>query len=267
MLELLDYDFFRNALIAVLMLSVGSAVIGAYIVTRRMTAIAGGITHACFGGLGLGYFLGLNPVITAGAVAVVSSLGVEWMSRRHQVRADSAVAVVWSLGMAMGVLFVFLTPGYVPELNGFLFGNILTVSRADIISFGIFTLLLLIFYVSRFEVITACAFDPDFARVRHLPVRSVTTIMTVFIAVGIVLTIRLVGVMLLMSMISLPVMTAELFTRRMKPLVALSAAVSAACCVSGLLAATVVDVPASALIVIVLTCVYILAATVSLRLH
>lgn len=260
MTELLAYDFFRNALIAVIILSIGAAIVGAYIVTRRLAAIAGGITHACFGGLGLGYFLGISPLLTAGAVAIASSLGVEWVSRRHSVRPDSAIAVVWSLGMAIGVIFVFLTPGYVPELNSFLFGNILTVNRADLWAFAIFTALLIAYYTARFEVITACAFDPDFARVRHLPVTAVTTVMTVFIAVGIVLTIRLVGVMLLMSMISLPVMTAELFTQRMKPLVMLSAAVSAISCVSGLFIATVVDVPASALIVMVLIGGYAAAA-------
>lgn len=260
MIELLSYDFFRNALIAVIILSICAAIVGAYIVTRRLAAIAGGVTHACFGGLGLGYFLGISPLLTAGAVAVASSLGVEWVSRRHSVRPDSAIAVVWSLGMAVGVIFVFLTPGYVPELNSFLFGNILTVSSADLLAFTIFTALLIGYYAARFEVVTACAFDPDFARVRHLPVTAVTTVMTIFIAVGIVLTIRLVGVMLLMSMISLPVMTAELFTRRMKPLVILSGVISAVSCVSGLFVATVVDVPASALIVIVLIGVYAVSA-------
>lgn len=264
MAELFSYEFFQNALLGVVILSIGASLIGAYIVTRRLSAIAGGITHACFGGLGLGYFLGWNPILAAGGVAVLSSLGVEWLSRRHAVRADSAIAVVWALGMALGVLFVFLTPGYVPELNSFLFGNILTVSRADLMAFGVYTLSLCGFYAARFRVITACAFDPDFARVQHLPVRRVTTVMTVFIAVGIVLTIKLVGVMLLMSMISLPVMTAELFVKRMKPLILLSAVLSAGCCVAGLFLATAVDVPASALIVLTLVGAYALASAVRL---
>ncbi|MDE6653181.1 MAG: metal ABC transporter permease, partial [Muribaculaceae bacterium] len=128
MTEFLQYEFFRNALVGVIIISVAAAMIGTYIITRRLVAISGGITHACFGGLGLGYFLGINPILMAAVFAIASAMGVEWMSHRVNVREDSAIAVVWSVGMAIGVLFVFLTPGYVPELNSFLFGNILTIS-------------------------------------------------------------------------------------------------------------------------------------------
>ncbi len=119
----LEFAFFRNALAGLAIISIASALIGTYIVTRRMVSIAGGVTHACFGGLGLGYYLGFNPVVTAALFAIASSLGVELMSGRGRVREDSAIAVVWAIGMAVGILFVFLTPGYVPELNTFLFGK------------------------------------------------------------------------------------------------------------------------------------------------
>lgn len=263
MTELLGMEFFRNALIGILIISVASAVIGTYIYTRRLVSIAGGITHACFGGLGIGYFLGISPILTAGLFAVGSSLGVEFMSSRYRVREDSAIAVVWSLGMAIGVLFVFLTPGYVPELNAFLFGNILTITRADIAAFAIFTAVLLLYVCLNFNRIIACAFDRDFARIVGLPVTLITTVMTVFIAVGIVLTIKLVGVMLLMSMLSLPQMIAETFYNRIKPMMIASAVVSALCCVGGLLAATVIDVPCSALIVIIMAIVFAFAKLTS----
>ena len=135
MLDILSYGFFQNALLGVLTVSIAAAIIGTYIVTRRMVFIAGGVTHACFGGLGLGYFLGISPILMAGVFAVASSLGVEWLSKRQSVREDSAIGVIWALGMAIGTLFIFLTPGYVPELNSFLFGNILTISSADIAAF------------------------------------------------------------------------------------------------------------------------------------
>ena len=129
MFRFLDYSFFCNSLVGVVLISICAAVIGTYIITRRMAAISGGVTHACFGGLGLGYYLGINPVISAGVFAIASSIGVEVLSRRMSLREDSAIAVIWALGMALGVLFVFLTPGYVPELNAFLFGNIRTISN------------------------------------------------------------------------------------------------------------------------------------------
>ena len=222
MIEYFDYPFFVNALWGVVLISVASAIVGTYIVARRMVAICGGITHACFGGLGLGCFMGWNPL---------------------------AIAVVWSLGMALGVLFVFLTPVYVPELNSFLFGNILTVTRTDLWLFGGFTAVLASFFALNYRRIVAVAFDPDFARVAGLPVRLLQGVMSVLVAVCIVLAIRLVGVMLLMAVISLPQLTAEVACRRFGSIMAGSVAVSLVCSVAGLFLSMAVDVPCSALIV------------------
>ncbi len=257
-MELFAYDFFRNALIGVVLISIASSVIGTYIVSRRLVSISGGVTHACFGGLGLGYFLGWNPLLGAALFAIASSLGVQWMSSRHRVREDSAIAVVWALGMAIGTLFIFLTPGYVPELNTFLFGNILTISRGDLWAFGIFTVVLLVFMACFFQTIVICAFDPDFARVKQLPVTFISTAMTVLVAICIVLTIRLVGVMLLMSMLTLPQMIAETYSHRFRSIMLLSVAISLICCVAGVMLATVIDVPCSALIVLTMAAAYII---------
>lgn len=163
-MQFLEYEFFRNALLGVVIISIAAAIVGTYIITRRMVAISGGITHACFGGLGLGYFLGINPIVMAGVFAVGASVAVEWLSSKLHVREDSAIAVVWALGMAAGVVFVFLTPGYVPELNTFLFGNILTISRADIVAFAVYTLLLIAFMAVFYRQIIACAFDREIGR-------------------------------------------------------------------------------------------------------
>ncbi len=259
MTELFEYTFFKNAVVGIVIISIAVAVIGTYIATRRLISISGGITHACFGGLGLGYFLGVNPVLMAAAFAVTSSIGVEWLSSRYNVREDSAIAVVWALGMAVGVLFVFLTPGYVPELNSFLFGNILTISSSDIWAFAIYTTVLVAFFMLFYDKIVACAFDRDFARVSHLPVRFISYAMTVFVAVCIVLSIRMVGIMLLMSMLSLPQMIAETYCRRFKGMMLASVLITMACCLSGLLLSAVIDVPCSAVIVLLLVVVYILS--------
>ena len=257
-MEIFDYDFFRNALTGVILISIASAVIGTYIVTRRLVSISGGVTHACFGGLGLGYYLGWNPLFGAALFAIASSLGVQWMSSRHRVREDSAIAVIWALGMAIGTLFIFLTPGYVPELNTFLFGNILTISSSDIWAFAIFTVVLIIFMAAFFKKIVICAF------VKQLPVMFISTAMTVLVAVCIVLTIRLVGVMLLMSMLALPQMTAETFCHRFKTIMFLSIAISLLCSLAGLFLATVIEVPCSALIVLTMTAAYIIARLIAL---
>lgn len=259
MTELLDYAFFRNAIYGIVIISIAAAIIGTYIMTRRMVFISGGITHACFGGLGLGYYLGISPIAMAAVFAIASSIGVEWMSSRFRVREDSAIAVVWALGMAIGVLFVFLTPGYVPELNSFLFGNILTITTSDLWAFGIFTLVLVAFFMLFYDKIVACAFDRDFARVSGLPVRFISYSMTILIAVCIVLTIRLVGIMLLISMLTMPQMIAETMTHRFKPMMAVSIGTAMVCSLAGLLVASLIDVPCSAVIVILMVVAYVIA--------
>ena len=257
MIDLLQYSFFTNALIGVIIISVAAAFIGTYIVTRRLVSISGGITHACFGGLGLGYFLGVSPILMASVFAIGASAGVEWLSERYRVREDSATAVVGALGMAIGVLFIFLTPGYVPELNAFLFGNILTISHSDLWAFAIYTIILALFFVIFYDKIIACAFDRDFARVSQLPVRVISYIMTAMVAVCIVLTIKLVGIMLLMSMLTLPQMIAEMFAPRFKTMVIFSMIISIVCGVAGLFISAIINVPCAAVIVVLFSLSFI----------
>lgn len=267
MFEIFNYAFFQNALLGVLLVSVASAMIGTYIVTRRLVFITGGITHACFGGLGLGYYLGINPIFAAGVFAVASSLGVEWMSARKNVREDSAIAVVWAFGMAIGTLFIFLTPGYVPDLNSFLFGNILTISRSDIAAFAIFLVVLAMFFLLFYRCIIVCAFDRDFAATKQIPVTVVNSIMSVMVAVCVVLTIRLIGIMLLMSLLTMPQMIAELFATRFGKMMILSVLAGLLCSVAGLVGSYLfgvylVSVPASVTIVLMLIVVYAAARVI-----
>ncbi|NLO67915.1 MAG: metal ABC transporter permease, partial [Bacteroidales bacterium] len=129
-LEFFNYQFIVNALLASLLGSITAGIIGTYIVTRRMVFITGGITHASFGGLGLGYFIGINPMLGAGQFGILAGLGVEFLSKYRKIREDSVIAMTWSFGMAVGIIFIFITPGYAPNLMSYLFGNILTVSNA-----------------------------------------------------------------------------------------------------------------------------------------
>jgi hypothetical protein len=264
-MDILNYGFFQNALWGIGLISITAAVIGAYVVCRRMAALAGGVTHACFGGLGLGYFLGWNPLWLAMAFAIGSSLIVERMSSHGRVRSDSAIAVVWAIGMAIGVLFVFMTPGYVPELTTFLFGNILTISTYDLIMEAMYAAILVAVFTIAHRQIVACAFDPDFARVSGLRVSAINLMMTVLVGIGIVLTIRLIGVMLLMSTLALPALAAENLTRRYIPMTLTAVALSLATSYAALLLSTLVDVPCSAFIVLFQAAAY--ALTLPLRHH
>ena len=255
-MDIFAYKFFINALIGISIISIASAIIGTYIVTRRMVSISGGITHACFGGLGLGYYLGVNPVLMASVFAVAASLFVETLSQKWKVREDSAIAVVWALGMAIGVIFIFMTPGYVPELTSFLFGNILTIITGDIVLFACYTAILVIFFSLYFKTIVAVAFDRDFARISGMPVTAISLTMTVLIALCIVLTIKLVGIMLLMSMLSLPQMIAENFFHKYKSIMLASVAISLIGSLTGLFLSVAINVPCSALIVAVFAAMF-----------
>lgn len=256
--DLLSYAFFQNALIGVSLISIACAVIGVYVVTRRMTFIAGGITHTCFGGLGLGYFLGFNPIAMSALFAIAGGLGVNALSK-VKVREDSAIAVIWAFGMALGILFVFLTPGYVPELNSFLFGNVLNITRSDLWIFATFAITVIAVYAAFGRLIVAVSFDEDFARTRHLPVTLVNTVMMILVCICIVLTIKMIGIMMLMSLISIPQLIAERFTHSYTRMMWISGIVSLFGCIAGLWLSVIIDVPASAVIVILLTALYLLS--------
>ncbi len=258
-MDILQYAFFQNALWGILLISVTGAIIGTYIVTRRMVFITGGITHASFGGLGIGYYMGINPTLSALVFAILSAFGVEWLARGKQVREDSAIAVFWALGMAIGIIFIFLTPGYTPGLSEFLFGNILTITSTDILIFTLFAALLLLFVLLFYRPILYAAFDSDFARTQGIRVTTINACMTFFIAIDVVLSIRLIGIMLLISILSLPQMIAELFCSRYKQMMFLSMLISFVCGVAGLVISTFINVPTGASIVFTLVVVYAVA--------
>lgn len=258
-MEILQYTFFQNALIGTLLISVVAAIIGTYIVTRRMVFIAGGITHASFGGLGIGYYAGISPTLAAMIFAIITALGIDRMSRNKKVREDSAIAAFWALGMAVGIIFIFLTPGYTPGLSEFLFGNILTITTGDIIIFGALALLLITFVALQYRPILYATFDSDFARTRGINVKLINTIMILFVAIGVVLSIRLIGIMLLLSVLTLPQLIAEQFTSRLHIMMIASGIICLICSVIGLVISTIIAIPTGATIVITLVLLYLAA--------
>lgn len=256
-MDLLQYAFFQNALIGSLLTAIACGIVGTYIVARRLVFISGGITHASFGGLGLGFYLGMNPIWMAMLFAVLSAFGVEWASRSQNVREDSAIAGIWSLGMALGVIFIFLTPGYAPNLSAYLFGNILTITAVDIAwILGLVILLAALFSLFSREIVYV-AFDRDFAFTQGLPVRWIEYAMMCFIALTIVLSIRLVGIMLLMSLLTLPQVTMNLFTSDFRKIIWGSSAIGFLGCVAGLLLSYYLNVPSGAFIILFLVVLFL----------
>lgn len=262
MTDLLQYAFFQNALLGSLLTAIACGIVGTYIVARRLVFISGGITHASFGGLGLGFYLGTNPILMAMLFSILSAFGVEWASRTQNLREDSAIAGVWSLGMALGVIFIFLTPGYTPSLSAYLFGNILTISMSDIKWIATLVVVLTLVFAFFLQSIVFVAFDRDFAVTQRLPVKAIEYMMMFFIAVTIVLSIRLVGIMLLMSLLTLPQITVNLFTSSFKKIMLGSILIGFLGCVAGLFFSYYLNVPSGAFIILVLVIFFLVVKAI-----
>ncbi len=243
------YTFFQHALLGSLFASIACGIIGTYIVTRRLVFISGGITHASFGGIGLGLYADISPLLSAAIFSVLSSFGVEWLSKRKDMREDSAIAVFWTFGMAVGIIFSFLAPGFTPDLSAFLFGNILTITPTDILLLAILSILLILFFTLFLNPIICIAFDREFACSQRIPVALFEYILMMFIALTIVSCLRMVGIVLAISLLTLPQMTANLFTHSFKKIIWWSVIIGYAGCLGGLFISYKLQVPSGAAII------------------
>ena len=244
-MELLQYTFFQHALIGSLLASIVCGIIGTYIVTRRLVFISGGLTHASFGGIGMGLYTGISPILSAAIFSVLSAFGVEWLSKRKDMREDSAIAVFWTLGMALGLIF----PGFAPDLSAYLFGNILTITFGDIALLGGLAILLILFFSCFLHPIIYVAFDREFARSQGIPVQAFEYVLMMFIALTIVACLRMVGIVLVISLLTIPQMTANLFSHRFHRIIWLSIGIGYLSCLGGLLISYYLNVPSGAAII------------------
>lgn len=249
LIELLRFTFFQNALLGSFLASIVCGMIGTYIVTRRLVFISGGITHASFGGIGLGLYWGISPLLSATVFSILSAFGVEWLSKRSDMREDSAIAVLWTFGMAIGIIFSFLTPGYASDLSSYLFGNILTITYQDICLLGVLVAVVGLFFFIFLRSIITIAFDREFARSQRMPVLLFEYLMMTFIALTIVACLRMVGIVLVISMLTLPQMTANLFTHSFRNMIFISILIGWISCIGGLLLSYKLSVPSGAAII------------------
>jgi zinc transport system permease protein len=261
-IELLSYGFFRNALLASLLSSVACGIIGSYIVARRMVFISGGITHASFGGIGIGYFLGMNPIIGAVIFSLLSAFGIRIASQKTDIREDSAIGILWSFGMALGIIFIFLTPGYAPNLMNFLFGSVLTVSRFDLWMMLALSLITVIFFSFFYHTILFISFDEEYARSHNAPVELFNYILLALVALTIVLHIRVAGIILVISYLTIPQTTANIFVSDLKRIILLSIVISFVGSIAGLLISYYLNLPSGATIIFVFVLLFALARIV-----
>ncbi|MGB4124586.1 MAG: metal ABC transporter permease, partial [Bacteroidales bacterium] len=247
------------ALLAALFASITCGITGAYIVSRRIVFISGGITHASFGGIGIGYFFGFNPIVGAMIFSVLSALGIEYMSKKTNLREDSVIAILWSFGMAVGIIFIFLTPGYSANLMSFLFGNILTVTKLNLVFLLILALLITGIFLVFFKTILFIAFDEQYARAVKLPVETINYLMITLVALTIVFNIKVVGIILVISLLTIPQTIANIFTKKFEIMIWLSIIIGFLGSISGLLLSYYLNVPSGAAIIFFLVILFFIS--------
>ena len=256
-IELFGYAFFQNAILAAVFTSISCGIVGAYIVSKRIVFISGGITHASFGGIGMGYFFGFNPIVGAMIFSIMSALGIEYLSKKTEIREDSVIAILWSLGMAIGVIFIFLTPGYSANLMSYLFGNILTVSKLNIYLLGALSIVLVGIFYFMFKTILFVAFDEQYARAIKLPVEFTNYLLITLIALTIVLNIRVAGIILVISLLTIPQTIANIFSNDLKKIIWLSVVIGFIGSFFGLLLSYYFNIPSGATIIFFMVLLFI----------
>ncbi len=212
MIDAFQYDFMQHAIAAGLLASIACGIIGVYVVVNRIVFISGGISHTAFGGVGLGYYLEISPITGALCFALVASLGIGYLSRRTRLSEDTVIGIMWAMGMALGILFIDLAPGYAPDLMSYLFGSILTVSESDLILMAILDGIILVVVIALYKELLARSFDEEFGMVVGVPVQALYYLLLTMIALTVVLLIQVVGIILVIALLTIPAAIARQFT-------------------------------------------------------
>jgi zinc transport system permease protein len=225
-------------------------VIGPFVVARQMVFISGGLSHAAFGGLGIAYFLGINPLYGATAFVLLSAGGLGLLKEKTG-KSDLFIGILWAIGMAIGIIFIHLTPGYTPDLMTFLFGNILTVPRSDLFIMSVLVLVVLLTVSIFYRGFVSIAFDEEYAMARRLPVRWLDIALLLLIGLSIITLIQVVGIILVIALLTIPVAIAEEFSNAFSNVMIISAALGVFICWTGLFFSYLIAFPSGASIIMV----------------
>jgi zinc transport system permease protein len=250
MLEILQYDFMRNAIFAGLLAAVACGIVGTYVVTKKIVFISGGIAHASFGGIGLGYLININPVIGATIFALISSLGIGLISRKTRLPEDTAIGLIWTIGMALGIVFIALAPGYAPDLFSYLFGNILTVPVTDLFIMCALDVVIVVLVIIFYKEFLAISFDENYSTVIGIPVEALYLTLLVMIALTVIVLIRVVGIILVIALITMPAAMASRFTYNFRKMMLLSILFGIIFTMGGLFLSYWLDLPSGATIIL-----------------
>jgi len=250
MLNILSYEFIQNAILAGLLASIVCGLIGPFIVTRRMVFISGGLSHTAFGGLGIAYWLNVNPLYGATAFALLAAAGIG-LSQEKIDKSDLLIGILWAMGMAIGIVFIHLTPGYAPDLMTFLFGNILTVPRSDIFIMAILVLFVTLSVLIFYKGFVSIAFDEEYAKAMKLPVRYLNIGLLLLIGLSIITLIQVVGIILVIALLTIPVAIAQELSMNFKHIMIISILIGISICWAGLFVSYFIEFPSGASIILI----------------
>jgi len=251
-LEFLQYGFIQNALIAAVLVNVACGIVGSYVVVKKIVSISGAISHAAFGGIGLGFFIGINPIVAAIPFSVVSAIGIGLINEKVKISEDTAIGILWSVGMALGVIFINLTPGYAPGLFSYLFGNILTVPSSDLVLMLILVVIIIFVVFLFYREFFAISFDPEFSRVVGVHTEFVYILLLCIVALSVVILIKVVGIILVIALLSIPAAVSKQVTFKMKNIMILSVILGIILTILGLWLSYIFNLASGATIVLVL---------------
>ncbi len=258
MIEALGFEFFRSALFAGLMASVICGIIGSYITVKHMISVAGGISHAAFGGIGLGYLLGIDPLAGAFWFTIGIATLIWGLVERAKEHIDTLIGAFWAGGMAVGILCLSLTPGYTPDLFSYLFGNILLVTPEHLMMTGILGACIVLLFFFLYPVLQALAFDPEYAAISNLPTRGLHLLVLILIAVSVVVLIQVVGIILVIALLTLPAAIARPFSKTLKGMMIGATVMSMLLTTGGIALSWVFDIPSGSTIIILGVALYLL---------
>ncbi|WP_414468904.1 metal ABC transporter permease [Methanobacterium sp. ACI-7] len=259
MIGFLEYGFVQNALIAAVLVSIACGIVGSYVVVKKIVSISGAISHAAFGGIGLGYFLGINPIVAAIPFSIFSAVGIGLINEKVKISEDTAIGILWSVGMALGVIFINLTPGYAPDLFSYLFGNILTVPSSDLLLMFILDIIIVLVVLLFYREFLAVSFDLEFSKVVGVPAEIMYILLLCLVALSVVVLIKVVGVILVIALLSIPAAISRQFTHKMKNIMLFSIIIGLVLTVMGLWLSYIFNLASGATIVLVLGIAFIIS--------
>lgn len=242
--------FLTNAILAAVLASVACGVNGTFIVVKRISYVGGGIAHAVMGGLGIAYFFNFNPLIGAAAFAIVSAVLIGLVKLKIKQNEDIAISALWAVGMAVGIIFAQLTPGYSVDLLSFLFGNILMVTKESLRILLILDLAIVIFTFIFFRQIVYVIFDEEYAALRGIKVNLIYTSLLISIALSVVVLVQTVGIILAIALLTLPSASASMFSNNLMKIIFLSILFILVFAAVGLSFAFYANIPAGAAIIL-----------------